>query len=382
MTKPAVVHIIVGLHTGGAEKTLLKVCSGLPQFHHHVVSLTGFGELAPAFLKAGAELHCLDMRTASGVIRGLASILHFVWKTKPSLIQSWMYHSDLVTLFIKLVAPRTPIVWNLRHSALTPSSSRRTRLIQRVLVGMSWFIPRAIVAAGVRVRDEHERIGYSMQKLSTIPNGIDLEVFRADSSLRNVGRTRLGLAQDQLLIGFVGKWDPHKGVESFLDALKLLSDWGREVQFLMVGKDLLFENSQLVDLVERRQLTDHAHLVGPVPDVQTYLNALDVMVSASETEGFPNVIAEAVACGVPVVATDVGDSKLLLASKNFLVPPRSPVKLAEAIDSLLALPPAERKKITDTNYRWVSENYSMEQMLVSYDNLWKKCMTSVTPRNQ
>ena len=375
MSKPVVVHIIVGLYTGGAEKTLLKVCSGLPEFHHHVVSLTGFGGLAPAFLKTGAELHYLDMRTTSGVIRGLAFLMHFVWKTKPSLIQSWMYHSDLVTVVIKLIAPRTPIVWNLRHSALTPSSSRRTRLIQRVLVRMSWFVPRAIVAAGVTVRDEHERIGYSMQKLSTIPNGIDLEVFRADSSLRNVKRTRLGLAQDQLLIGFVGKWDPHKGVESFLDALKLLSDWGWEVQFLMVGKDLLFENSQLVDLLDRRQLTDHAHLIGPVPDVQTYLNALDVMVSASETEGFPNVIAEAVACGVPVVATDVGDSRRLLASENFLVPPRSPVKLAGAIDSLLALPPAERKKIADTNYRWASENYSMEQMLVSYDRLWRKCMT-------
>jgi len=83
MIKPLVVHIIAGLHTGGAEKTLLKVCSGLPQFHHHVVSLTGFGELAPAFLKAGAELHYLDMRTASGMIRGFASLLHFVCKTKP-----------------------------------------------------------------------------------------------------------------------------------------------------------------------------------------------------------------------------------------------------------------------------------------------------------
>jgi len=221
------------------------------------------------------------------------------------------------------------------------------------------------------VRLEHVRIGYDSKKLVNIPNGIDLRVFYRSNQLRAKVRECLGVKKSEITIGFIGKFDPQKGVNFFLDAVKLVVDSGHQINCLMIGKGLIYSNLELLAKIEELGLSKIMKLKGPVNDVNKYLNALDLMVSASLTEGFPNVIAESIASGVPVVATDVGESDQLVLDKRFLVASGSAIELASAITLFLNLSIDERKSIRNKDYLNLCEKFTSKQMVHAYETLWE-----------
>ena len=215
-------------------------------------------------------------------------------------------------------------------------------------------------------------MGYDVQKMITIENGYDLSVFRPDRSVRRIVRDRLTIPEHELLIGFVARIDPQKDHGNLLRALAELKRKGKCPKCLLVGTDADETNRKLVNKIERLRLSENVRLLGPQEDISGIMNALDIHVMSSLFgEGFPNVVAEAMACGTPCVSTDVGDAKKIIGDTGLVVPANDPHALAGAIEGLFEEIGSRAwvNRCRDARNR-VQERFSVGRMVQKYDEVW------------
>jgi glycosyltransferase involved in cell wall biosynthesis len=196
-----------------------------------------------------------------------------------------------------------------------------------------------------------------------IPNGIDAERFHPDDAARAKWRRRLNIKSDAWVIGMVARVDPMKAYDTVVEAAGILSVARPEARFILAGAGADTSNPWLPGAIARRGLTDTVRLLGEVTDIETLYPAFDVAsLSSAFGEGFPNAVAEAMACGVPCVATDVGDCGLIIGRTGRVVPPRDARALANAWLELLALPPTERAKLGEAARRRIVESYDTARL--------------------
>ncbi len=336
---PRVVHVITGLDTGGAEMMLYKLLRALPstRITSSVVSLLPGGELAGPIRDLGIDVHSLNMRSSFGDPGAAVRLIRLLRRLNADLVQTWMYHANLLGALINPWLGNTPLLWNLRQSNLDPKTSKLgTRLVMRAGAGLSWVAPRCIVCCSERVRDVHRALGYRAGIMTMIPNGFELDRFRPDAEARSALRGELGIDESAPLLGLVGRFHPQKDLQTFFRAMAAVRVERPDCRILVCGHELHLDNPSIARWVEEAKLGDAVHLLGPRRDPQRVMAALDVLVSSSAFgEGFPNVIGEAMACGVPCAVTDVGDSGLIVGDTGLTVPPRDPSALSAAILSLL-----------------------------------------------
>jgi len=182
----------------------------------------------------------------------------------------------------------------------------------------------------------------------------------------------LGISKDALLIGLVGRFDPQKDHYNFVRAAALLNGHALDAHFLLCGDQVSWENSILTGWIEASGLANRFHLLGRREDITRLTAALDIASSSSYTEGFPNVIGEAMSCGVPCVVTDVGDSALIVGNTGKVVPPKNPEALAAAWGDLIKMGPEYRRQLGSAARRRVEENYSLPAIVSKYENLYKE----------
>jgi glycosyltransferase involved in cell wall biosynthesis len=186
-------------------------------------------------------------------------------------------------------------------------------------------------------------------------------------------RAELGLPPDAPLIAMVARFDPVKDHPTFLEAAARLHARRPDVRFLLCGRDVTWENRGLAAAVERAGARGFVHLLGQREDVARVTAALDLStLSSSCGEGFSNVVGEAMACGVPCVVTDVGDSGAIVADTGLVVPPRDPEALAAAWAQLLARPAEERAAIGRAARRRIEDNYSLDVIVRRYQDLYEE----------
>ncbi len=373
-----VLHIITGLSMGGAEMMLLKIlkASDKTKFEPLVISLTDSGEIGSRIEELGVPVIALGMSSGLSGLFSIFRLVSQIKKASPNLIQTWMYHADLLGGFASRLAGYRNIVWNIRNSNLDPSKTKlHTRLTVKVCALLSHWIPEKIISNSSMSAQIHQQAGYQKDKFTIIPNGFDLQEFSSNKKTRESVRKELGFDDDTCLIGLVARFDPQKDHKGFVDAAALLKCKINNVYFLLIGKDIDSDNQQLNNWIKSLGLTDSFHLLGLRSDISRITAALDLATSSSSYgEAFPNVIGEAMACGVPCVATNVGDSGLIIGTTGKVVPPDNPQALADAWESLLLKSDVERHELGLLARKRIEENFSIEAITRQYEHLYMDLM--------
>jgi glycosyltransferase involved in cell wall biosynthesis len=347
MTPLRVAFIITGLKTGGAEMMLEKLLVNLsPLVQPWVFSLTGLGEIGPRLLARGIPVEVLGMRPGRPNPAGLARLVHRLVQLKPQVVHTWMYHADLFGGLAARLAGVRSVMWGVRHSNLDPSANRRSTLrIVRLCALCSRWLPARIAFPAARARDVHVRFGYDATRMVVIPNGFDLDRFRADPAARHAVRTELGLPDTTPLVGLIGRFDPQKNHQGFAEAMRRLHAGRIDVHAILAGAGIDADNAVLTGWLRDAGVSQVCHLLGRRDDVPRLMAALDVLVLPSIGEAFPNVVGEALASGVPCAVTDVGDTAEIVGDAGLVVAPGDMQALAHAIESLLTLSPVERETL-------------------------------------
>ena len=257
-------------------------------------------------------------------------------RRSPAILQTWLYHADFFGSVAAFFAKPDHLLWNVRSSEIDhPGIRRSTRYLARLLAILSRR-PDAIVVNSQDGQRYHERIGYRPKQWVNIANGVDLERFRPRPSERAMLRARLGIPADAAVIGLVARYHPMKDIDTFLRAASRFQQDHENVKFVLCGDGLGPDNSTLAKLVGVSRPCPQCCPAWPRSDIELVYPALDVLTLCSIAgEGFPNVLCEAMACDVPCVATDVGDSAEIIGDCGLIVPLRDPQALAGAWRALL-----------------------------------------------
>lgn len=352
-----VLHVITGLHTGGAERMLASLCienmrAGRPPV---VVTLIDGGSQYDRLVAAGVRVYSLGMRRGRPSLKGLRRLAEILRQETPDVVQSWMYHADLYALFALTLSRRrgeTRLFWGIRCSDM---NLRRygvgLRAVIRLCALLSRFADGIVVNshAGIRV---HGRLGFETRHMTVIDNGIDTAQFRPEDEQRAVGRGALGLSDGAFVIGSVARVDAMKNFPGLLSMLESMEG----VTCVAIGKGTegLPSTKGLIALGER-------------DDVPALLNCLDLFVSGSSFgEGFSNVIAEAMATGIPVVATDVGDARRIVGIGGRIVSPDDTAALAKAVADLRD-DPQSRRAMGKAGRARVEQEFSLRRCADAFD---------------
>lgn len=375
MKRKLVMHIITGLSVGGAEKMLLKLLkhSDAQKFEHIVISLTSGGGVAEEIRMLGLQVKVLNM---SGVIRGVKAIydlLKIIRNYKPSIIQTWMYHADLIGGIVARLLGIKNVVWNIRNGSLSKGkSTKSTILIMRVSAFLSGVVPKKIITCSYDAMNIHTGIGYDPGKIMVIPNGFDSKVFFHNDDVRKKVRDRIGITQDSIIIAKIARYDPQKDHENFINAASILDRRLSNVSYLLCGDRIVWENDALVNLIDSLEMRDSFYLLGRRKDVSEIIAASDIVsLTSSFGEAFPNVIGEALLCEVPCVATDVGDSARIIGNAGYIVPPNDSVALSEAWYKLIQMGNNKMRSLGSLGRKSMIERYDIGRIATMYDDLYE-----------
>lgn len=358
---------------GGAELMLRR----LVLFHranrdikHRIISLTSLGVIGGQLRDAGIEVDCIGMKSFLGAPRALLSLMWRVRAYKPDLVQTWMYHADLLGgLAARLMGVKN-IVWGIRTTDVSAGCSRGTAWVRATCSWLSRFIPVRIICAANASMIAHQRIGYCAEKMIVVPNGFEVERFRLDKDVREQSRSKFGFGSEEIVLGCVGRFNPDKDFLNFIRAASDVMRVNPMVRALLIGRDVCPENVELNGWLEESGFSERFVLLGQRADIPFCLASLDIFVLSSRTEGFPNVLGEAMAMGLPAVTTDVGDAAYLLGDCGVVVPKEDSTALSAGIRSLLSKGADERKLIGDAARERIVRNFSMPSCCERFESVY------------
>jgi glycosyltransferase involved in cell wall biosynthesis len=377
MTAPLrVMHVITGLATGGAEVMLSRLVAAMDpaEFSSEVISLTTAGPVARAIEERGVQVRALGLDRRRPNPLALVTLTRWIRRARPDVVQTWMHDADLIGGLCARAARRPPVVWGIHQGVFDPAAAgqRRVMWTARACAGLSRLLPARIVCCSETSRRVHGGLGYDDARMVVIPNGFDTGVFKPDARARAEVRRELGLDEDAEVIGHVGRFHPQKDHRTLLAAAGALSALRPRARFVLCGDGVDASNAELARAVEESGARDRVRLLGRRSDAERLMCGFDVMTSSSAFgEAFPLVLGEAMACGVPCVATDVGDSARLVGDAGRVVPRQDPAALAAAWRALLELPGGERRRLGEEARRRIVEHFSLAAIARRYGDLYR-----------
>ena len=366
-------HVITDLNAGGAERMLVNLATRLDRsiFSNEVISLIEPGVMADELNAAGIPVINLNMRRGKPSPVGMLTLVRHLRRSKPTILQSWLYHADLAATLASWTVPGSALVWNIRCSDLPGQSDagRLGRLVKLLARLSTW--PRAVICNSRAGREFHAAFGYHPRRWVDIPNGVDTARFHPRPEARHALRQQIGLAAHGPVIGLVARFHPMKDVPTFLHAARQFADVNPGVHFVVCGDGFDPNNSEVLALIAQARLTDQVHLLGVRNDMESVYPAFDVLtLSSAYGEGFPNVLIEAMACGVPCVATDVGDSRAIVADAGLIVPPRDPEALARAWNTVATGPMSET--MSKHARARAADQFGIDRVCLLYETLYRE----------
>jgi glycosyltransferase involved in cell wall biosynthesis len=357
-----ILYVTPGLRGGGAEGMLARLATARPEVADEItiVSLLPAEAHMARLRAAGVEVIELRFDKVGGIATGLLKLARIIAERRPDIVQGWMYYGDLAALLALALSGRrrqARLIWSIRCSAMDwRNYGVGLGLVVKACALLSRW-PDLVTANSVAGLKSHLALGYRPRRAEVVANGIDIDEFKPDRDARRAVRTELGIAEDKIVLAHVSRVDAMKDHNNFLAAMVRLPD----LSAVLVGTGT--ENLPAAPNILR---------LGRRHDVARLLAAADFVVSSSRCgEGFSNVLGEGMACGLPAVATDVGDANLIVGDTGLVVRPESPDALASAIRTLAAEPAAAQKERGTKARARIVENFTMRHAVERYAELYE-----------
>ncbi len=362
-----VLHVITTLERGGAETSLAKLLkSGDRSTETSEVVALSDGPLRGDLEALGVRVTVLGVTGPVSFLVSIVRLAAVLRASRPDIVQSWLYHADLMTAAAHVLAPEARMVWSLRNSSL----AREGRFAWNMLTAaLSRLSPRAdaVVANAEAGRRDHAAMGYRPKAWHVIPNGWDAAEPEQTVRTRPQARAELGLSPDDVAILMPARLARQKDYETFLAAAALARARDPRLRFLAAGRNV---SRALLEGVAGGDLA--ATALGERTDMPRLMSAMDaVTLSSAYGEGCPNAIGEGMAAGLPAIATDVGGVADLVGDTGFVVPAGDPEALAKAYLAYAALAPAERAALGDKARLRIVAEYAPGRARASYDALYR-----------
>jgi glycosyltransferase involved in cell wall biosynthesis len=356
-----VLYVTAGLRGGGAEAMLARLASARPGVADDITIVSLLPAEAHMERLGAGDVTVVELRfdKAGGIAMGLFKLARLIAESRPDIVQGWMYYGDLAALVALVLSGRrreTRLVWSIRCTAMDwRGYGVGLWLVVQACARLSGW-PDVVTANSVAGLKSHLALGYRPRRAEVVANGIDVDEFRPDAAARRAVRTELGVPDDATVLAHIARVDAMKDHGSFLAAMAALPD----LSGLLVGAGT--ENLPVPPNVLR---------LGRRHDVARLFAAADFVVSSSRFgEGFSNVLAEGMACGLPALATDVGDAKLIIGDTGLVVPPESPDALATAIRTLAAESATARAERGNKARARIVENFTIARAVQRYVDLY------------
>lgn len=336
------------LDRGGAERQLVVLTKGLAG-RGHAVSVAVFfggGVYETELARAGVRVINLGKQGRWDILPFLNRLVGLLRKERPMVMHSYLGVPNILAAVLKPLLPGTRIVWGVRASNVDLSRydwlSRLAYTLERRLARFA----DCIISNSDAGKCHAVENGFPEGKMVVIPNGIDTEYFRFNAEGRRQVRSAWGVGVDEILVGLVGRLDPMKDHPSFIEAAGRIAHEYQDVRFVCVGGGPADYGEALKKHAASLGLTNQLIWAGARDNMPAVYCALDIAVSSSSFgEGFSNTVAEAMACGVPPVVTDVGDSAGIVGDAGLVVPHSDPCALSKGLLSLIAMPAAQRQAL-------------------------------------
>lgn len=353
-------------------KRLIASLHANANYRHTVISLTGIGTVGLQLQALGIEVHVMGMRSALDIPRVIWRLVRMISTARPDVVQTWMYHADLLGGVAARLPGNRNVIWGIRTTDVTAGGTRATAFVRQLCAWLSRTVPHTIVCAADASRRAHIAVGYDAARMVVVPNGFDLIRLVATPAQRNALRLQCGFEQELVVVGYLGRFHPAKDQANFVRAAGLLARQFSNARFLMVGRDLDDDNVQLAQWIRATGCAECFVLLGERSDVPACLSAMDLFCLSSRTEGFPNVVGEAMAMGLPCVVTDVGDAAMLVADTGVVVPKEDSAALALGLGQLLAMTPDARQQLGQKAKARIHAEFSIDRARERFESIYQR----------
>ncbi len=369
-----IIHIITGLNNGGAEAILYRLCKYNKNNKHIVISMMDKGKYGELLEKENIKVYTLGMPIGKLTFKGIIDLYKLIQKFNPDVVQTWMYHANLIGGIIAKFSGVKKIVWGIHHSNLDETHNKKSTIfIAKILGKISGIVPSDIIFCAEKSYEIHKLIGYRCKNMKVIPNGYELDKFYPNyENLENL-KNQFNLNDAENIIGLVARFDELKDHNNLLHSLQLVKKKGIDFKCLLVGSNISNTNIELTNMINKYDINENIILLGERNDIPNIMNLLDIHVLSSYSEAFPNVLCEAMACGVSCITTDVGDAAFIVGNTGFVVPIKAPELMSDKIIKMLYEKKHDTKSWNNrkTNSRKrIVENFSIEKMIKNYEIIW------------
>ena len=373
--KIRIVHIITALNVGGTEMMLCRLLSRMrkDRFENIVFTLKEKGSLSKDFESQNIRVY--NVGGMGGILRISALIrsLKILREINPDIIQGWLAHGNFVAQIASIFLPyRLSTLWNIRYTALPKPETKNSTLLIIKLLSLLSSLPQKIIFNSKTGANDHCRMGYRRGKSCIIPNGFDTKLFSPSVKNSRSVRMEFNIPDEAILIGLIGRFNPLKDHDCFLKAGAELLSRKRGIFFLLAGQKVDWKNPHIKQLIEKLGMKEKVFLLGERRDIHRIIAALDIATCSSVAEGFPNVIGEAMSCGIPCVVTDVGDSAWLIGDSGIVVPSRSHEAICEAWLKLIEMGSEKRQVLGEKARKRIEDHFSIQMIVKKYEQLYEE----------
>lgn len=364
-----ILHIITSLKEGGAEGVLHRLVCHDFKNNHCVISLTGGGKYKPLLIANNIKVYNLNLKKTSFNLVAILKIRKILKQFNPDIIQTWLYHADFFGSIAGWHFKKSKIIWNIRNSQIK-TYSFTTKIIFYFLKHFARIIPSMIISCSKEAMRYHISCGYPQDKMKFIPNGIDTRLFKP--SRPQVITERQFPVYPPLKIGVIARYHPQKDHENLLKALSQLKISEKEVRCFFIGRGCDKKNKILVQKIKHFGLEKIIVLCGSAANILHFCKKIDLhILSSSFGEAFPNSVAETMACGIPNIVTNVGDSGLIVGKSGWINEAKNPSALAASIQNALDEYKTKKwKKRKIISRKRIIKMFNLKKMIEKYNKVW------------